>query len=184
MARRLTPLKIAFLLLIGALLLWVFSYPQVGACAITHQTQIVRGDSLAGLIEAGTEIQVAYGYYSCHEPVRGDIIIYKDPGNTTPIIKQVRAVSGDTFALARAERGAKIVVNGRILLTSTGEPYRVSRKAYELLSLYERDYEGVIPSGAVLILGNIPTGSRDSTQFGLVGAHELVGKVVEIKPAE
>ena len=48
-----------------------------------------------------------------------------------------------------------------------------------LLALYEKDYQGVIPAGAFLILGNAPGGSLDSTQFGLVSQEDLEGKVTK-----
>jgi len=48
-----------------------------------------------------------------------------------------------------------------------------------MLSLYERDYKGVIPKNAYLILGNLVEGSLDSSRFGLVGKSDFLGKVVK-----
>jgi len=46
-----------------------------------------------------------------------------------------------------------------------------------MLSLYERDYKGVIPENAYLLLGNRASGSVDSTTFGLVDKSGIVAKV-------
>lgn len=180
-----TPLKVALLLLVVAVFLWVAGYQNGGsACTVTYKTETVNGNSLRGFIEHGSQIQTAFGYYACHEVTAGDVVLYDDAGNSNPIIKIVRAVSGDTFALALSERGTKIVVNGEVLKTTTGEPYLISEKARNLLALYERDYEGVIPDQTVLLLGNLPGGSQDSTRFGLVSVGSLLGRVVKMAPLQ
>jgi signal peptidase I len=178
---KLTPLKVALLLLTTAALLWAFGFDQTRtACVTGYQTEQVLGASLAGLVESGDQVKIALNYYSCNPVSRGDLVIYRDAGNAHPLIKIAQAVSGDTFTVALSEGGAKILVNGRALMTTTGEVYRLSESSYELLSLYERDYHGVIPAQTLLILGNQPGGSRDSSQFGLVSMQDLVGKVVSV----
>lgn len=181
--KRLTPFRFAFLLLACAALLWLVGYSRsVGTCSIVYKTETINGSSLTGFAEHGDKVQVAFGYYSCGEVQRGDVVIYQDAGDVNPLIKLVRGVAGDTFMLALAEGGAKMFVNNEILKTTTGDVYRISEEAYRLLSLYEKDYKGVIPEGAVLLLGNLPRGSRDSTQFGFVGTESLIGKVVDVRP--
>jgi type IV secretory pathway protease TraF len=46
-----------------------------------------------------------------------------------------------------------------------------------MLSLYEKDYKGVIPENAYLLLGNLIFGSLDSTHFGLIDKSGIVAKV-------
>ena len=180
---RITPLKVASLLLASAVILWIVGYTNgVGACSITYKTQTVNGASLTHFVEHGDTVRVAFGYYECGVAKSGDLVIYKDAGDVNPLIKLVRGVAGDTFMLALAEGGAKMFVNNEILKTTTGDVYRISEEAYRLLSLYEKDYKGVIPEGAVLLLGNLPRGSRDSTQFGFVSTESLMGKVVDVRP--
>lgn len=178
-----TPIKVASFLLASAVILWIVGYTNgVGACSITYKTETVNGASLTGFIEHGDTVRVAFGYYECGAVKRGDVVIYEDAGDVNPLIKIVQGVAGDTFMLALTEGGAKIFINGVVLKTTTGHVYRISEGAYRLLSLYERDYKGVIPRDAVFILGNLPRGSRDSTQFGFVGVGSLLGKVVDIRP--
>lgn len=182
---RISPLKLSLLLLVIALILWIAgSFTGVGACSVLYKTEEVNGNSLANFIEHGSKVRIAYGYYQCGELRRDDVVIYRDAGNANPLIKIVKGLSGDSFMLAHSEGGAKIFINGLALRTTTGEPYRISADAIQLLSLYERDYHGQIPAGAVLILGNIASGSRDSTEFGFVGRDNLIGKVVEVLSAK
>jgi type IV secretory pathway protease TraF len=46
-----------------------------------------------------------------------------------------------------------------------------------MLSLYERDYKGIIPENAYLLLGNNISNSIDSTVFGLVDKSGIIAKV-------
>jgi signal peptidase I len=179
---RITPITFAFLLLASAVLLWIAGYANGGiSCSVLYKARTVNGSSLTGFIEHGTKVQVAFGYYACNPVGRGDVVIYDDAGNKNADIKIAKAIGGDRFALALSEGGAKIVVNDEVLKTTTGEPYRLSERAYDLLALYERDYAGVVPEHAVLILGNVAGGSRDSTQFGFVSSVDLLGKVTKIR---
>ena len=47
-----------------------------------------------------------------------------------------------------------------------------------MLSLYENDYKGMIPSKAYLILGNLSGGSLDASRFGLIDRSDILGKVL------
>ncbi|MDO8602079.1 MAG: signal peptidase I [bacterium] len=179
-----TPLKVAFLLLLGAIILWIAGYSQTDACPITYRTEIVQGASLAGFIEDGNKVKIAGGYYVCNPVLRDDIVIYRDAGNPDPIIKIAKGIAGDAFSVALSEGGTKIFINGTALKTTTGEVYNLNSDAYAMLSLYERDYNGIIPDKSLLILGNLPGGSRDSSRFGLISQNDLIGKVVKVTAAE
>jgi len=156
------------------------AWPENQACIKETKEMIVRGDSLSGVIEDGATVKILFGVYDCNPVERGDIVIYKYAGNADPIIKIIRAVSGDGFKLNKAKNGAgwNILVNGEVLKNSKGEDYIIDDRGYRLLALYERDYEGIIPDGGYLILGNLSSGSTDSTQFGLVAKGGILGKVV------
>ena len=60
------------------------------------------------------------------------------------------------------------MLNGEAIKNSEDYLYALDSSEYRTLCLYEKDYNGVIPSDAYLILGNFPQGSCDSTQIGLV----------------
>ena len=153
--------------------------PPVSSCTVTREAREVRGNSLSGLLEPGAQIEVLFGYYACHVPARGDIVVYRWAGNPEPIVKIVRGVPGDTLALKNEGQVWRIVINGSVLTTSGGIPYALGDAAHHMLSLYMPPTTSttVIPPHAYLILGNLAEGSRDSTRFGLVDISDMLGKV-------
>jgi type IV secretory pathway protease TraF len=46
-----------------------------------------------------------------------------------------------------------------------------------MLSLYEDDCSEGIPQNTYLILGNLTSGSLDSSRFGLIDKSDILGKV-------
>lgn len=151
----------------------VKSSNPTGACPTEDKEFTVKGDSLSGVIENGASVTLLGGYYACNEIMRGDIVVYNFSGSGDPLIKVVRGIPGDKFAIANGN----IVLNGQVLKTSKDEPYVLSSRAINMLNLYIKDYKGVIPNEAYLILGNVASGSLDSTSFGLVGKSDISGKV-------
>jgi signal peptidase I len=152
-----------------------------GKCPTVTTTKTVHGSSLAGFIENGQKITVKEGYYECHPVLRDDVVIYRYAG-TTPIIKIVKGIAGDSFALQPISSGKYyIVINGQLAQNSDGQPYVIGQDQYEMLSLYVRDFRGAIPRNALLIMGNLPGGSSDSSVFGLVDKGDLIGKVTRIR---
>jgi signal peptidase I len=146
-------------------------------CEIKEEKIVVRGNSLEPLIKDGQEVKALVGYYDCNEIKRDDIVLYFYVGSKEPLIKIVKGIPGDKFALEKTKEGWHILINGKVLVNSEGKPYLISERGYKILSLYEKDYKNTIPDDAYLILGNLPTGSFDSTEFGLVGRKEILGKV-------
>ncbi len=137
----------------------------------------VRGTSLLPLHAAGESLTLEVGYYSCRAPKVGELVVhrYKDK----EIIKIIKAVPGDRVSLADCERARCISVNGALARTSNGDPYYVTPQEERLLAMYEKDYNGVIPTRALLILSNRSAGTIDSRSFGLVSVTDLVGRAVK-----
>lgn len=156
------------------------SFTAPTPCLITTETRTVRGASLEPLIHEVEKVSLLAGYYDCHLVERNDIVAYQYAGNSAPIIKQVKGIPGDTFALILADANAHlhIVVNGKILSTSEGISYALMPRKARMLALYVNDYHGIIPEKSYLILGNLPEGSLDSTRFGLVSEDDILGKVI------
>lgn len=148
------------------------------SCVSNKKTENVRGGSLSGIVEDGESVKVWEGYYNCHPVRRNDIVLYKYADKPAPLIKIVKAVPGDNFRLEQVGNGWRIRLNGERLANSEGEPYRLADAQMRVLALYEKDYQGVIPEGAYLLMGNLANGSNDSTRFGLVSKNDLVGKMV------
>lgn len=161
-----------------ALLLAAGSAAAAADCTTDVEVRIVRGESLAGVLPAGSEIALHRGYYRCHAVERGDLVAYAPGGRPDPVVKVARGLPGDQFELRPARGGWRLVVNRRTLTTSADQPYLLGQGAYRVLVLYERDYKGKIPPDTYLLLGEIPSGTLDSTRFGLVHRRDLVGKIV------
>ncbi|MDP3052653.1 MAG: signal peptidase I [bacterium] len=147
-------------------------------CVTKIENRLVRGNSLSGLIEDGASVKILFDFYNCNEVMAGDIIIYNYSGDPEPLIKIVKAVPGDRFQLEQSPDGWNILVNGEILKNSQSRPYILDARGYKMLSLYENDYKGIIPTAAYLILGNLSNGSLDSSRFGLIDKSDILGKAV------
>jgi len=93
------------------------------------------------------------------------------------LLKVVKGIPGDKFELKETTGGWNIFINGQIVRNFENEPYVISGNGYKMLSLYERDYKGIIPQNAYLLLGNTSFGSVDSTKFGLVDRSGIIAKV-------
>ena len=136
----------------------------------------MSGTSMEGILSDGERVTVLKNYYACHAVARGDIVDY-DYGGPEDLVKSVMGVPGDMLAFQKSGSRWHILVNGAPLANAQGETYFVSDAAHRMLALYVGDEGGVIPAGAYLVLGNNPTGSIDSTWFGLASAGDFKGKV-------
>ena len=141
------------------------------------ETVIVRGDSLAPFLLAGQEVKICRGYYRSHPVERNDVVLVDYAGNENDLIKIVKGVAGDRLALQEEDvsRGWNILINGKVLSNSEGRDYVITGKRRKMISLYT----GVIPENVYLILGNVPSGSLDSTRFGLINERQIIARVVE-----
>lgn len=161
-----------------------FVLAPVTNCVTTPKILRVHGNSMRPFLEPETERIILEGYYVCHPVERGDIVVHRYASKSTPIVKSVRAIAGDTLALVSAQSPTpimlnkwNIIINGTILVNDAGVPYAISEGGYRMLSLYIRDYRGLVPRGSVLLLGENPNGSIDGIRLGLTSVSDLIGKV-------
>ena len=157
----------------------VSSVAQSGVgCPVEIVEEVVHGISLEPLIHNGQTVELHKGYYDCNDVGREDIVIYQLVEGEVPLIKIVKGIPGDSLLLQKTSDGYGwyILINGEILHNSIRQPYIIEGNRYSMLSLYVKDYNGVIHPGAYLLLGNRPRGSKDSTTFGLVGHGGLIGR--------
>lgn len=155
-------------------------HKEVGRCSFQQaKKEIVRGTSMAPLLKPNQEIIALYGYYKKCPVKRGDIVLYQHPGRQEPIVKFVKSVPGDVFAL-REDPGAggwHLYINGKLVRNSEGVPYLFSKQRVAVLKLYEK-HHNPLPENTYLLLGNRVAGSLDSTLFGLVDKNSILAKVV------
>jgi signal peptidase I len=146
-------------------------------CELKIEERFVKGDSLSPVLESGEKIKIDFNYYSCNEIKREDVVVLKYAGNYDPLVKIIKGLPGDNFHLKKEKSGWNILVNNEILKNSEGNPYVLSEQRQKMLALYERDYQGKIPSEYFLVLGNKVSGTMDSSYFGPIGKSKILGKV-------
>jgi signal peptidase I len=136
----------------------------------------VEGGSMSPRIAPGQMIYVREGEEECWgELKRGDVVLFRNGGSPFPLIKAIRGLPGDTLAM---KEGA-IIINGKPATNSAGEPYNLSPPRARMIGLYARDYHGIIPPKAFLVMGELTRGAADSSRFGLVLQSSILGKVIE-----
>lgn len=155
----------------------IFFGARISKCPMTKESREVRGASLGDQLKEGTEVTLLKGYYKCNEPKLGDIIAFNASGYADPVIKVVKAVPGDTFALSKTEEGNRLIINGKVAQTFDGTPYTLSDNRYKFLKMYEDGFKGIVPADAYILLGNVPSGSIDSIFYGFIARRHLIGKI-------
>ena len=148
------------------------------SCVVKTESRIVNGNSLSGLMASGVDVNISYGYYACNLIQRNDVIVYNYSGSDNQLIKIVKGLPGDAFNVSFIDGVWVLVINDKIVRNSNDEVYVLDKKQRQMILLYVDSYEGIIPKNTYLILGNLVSGSLDSTRFGLVGGRDIVGKVV------
>jgi len=152
------------------------------SCPVQEEIRTVRGNSLEPLVPSGSDIKALFGYYNCHEIKRNDLVLYHYGGDKVPLLKIAKGLPQDSFHLIKNENeDYNLLLNGKITTNSRGIPYVFSGNKYRMLSLYEHDYQGIIPQNAYLLLGDLASGSVDAGVFGLVDKSDIIGKAVVLK---
>lgn len=133
-----------------------------------------------GLVKKGQKIKILTNWYACHALERGDLVYYQYSTNFDPVVKVVRAIPGDKFKVTRdKDKGAwNLAVNGEVLMDEAAQaPYYFGANPSTVLSLYEKENNGVLKDGDVIVLSNVPPGSSDSGLFGVASVSDIVGRV-------
>lgn len=152
---------------------YALSMNALSWCQNTVIRQTVSGISMSPLLSDGQEIEVQQYTPECMTIERGDLVIYdyaQDITDANPVVKRVVGKWGDRFAYM----SGKISINGEIQKNSSWVEYVIDSN---MLALYARDYP-IIPPRTLLILWEIPTGSRDSSAFWFISEDEIDGKVI------
>ncbi len=101
--------------------------------------------------------------YRWDEPQRGDIIVFRFPGNQQKrYIKRVIGIEGDFISI----QDGQVSING----LSLDEPYIAAAPTYE--------GEWVVGSGSVFVLGDNRNNSNDSKNWGTLEEDAIIGKAI------
>ncbi len=111
-------------------------------CHELRAAKTIRGHSMEPLLQDGTENFARMGYYACHVPKHGDIVIARLVHDHDPIIKQIKAIPGDTLVVVPADTtdAFHLEINGQRASNSEGKPYVFDTARADMLRLYSRDY--------------------------------------------
>ncbi|MBI2011855.1 signal peptidase I [Candidatus Daviesbacteria bacterium] len=135
------------------------------------QPHKVSGSSMFQTLHDGDYIITNKISYRFSEPKKGEIIVFKDPGNSDEdYIKRIIGKEGDVVKLSTG----KVFVNGEAIR----EPY-LGRDAYsEPGAFLAEDQEVIVPQNHFFVLGDNRIASSDSRQWGFIGRDEIIGKAL------
>lgn len=168
------------LLVIGVTISYFLTFNKSStdnSCKPDIKQVIISGDSLEPLYRDGDKVKLDMNFEKCKGKtalLRNDIVVFKETEDSDPIIKIIMGLPKDEIEI----KDEKIYINDSILRNPVGEEYKLSYAEIKLLSLYAKDYKGLIPDGAYLVMGS-KLGSAGSNTLGLVGLKRLVGVVIK-----
>jgi len=132
--------------------------------------------SMVPTLLAGDQILVNKLYYTSHDPLPGDVILFELPRNPRQtFIKRIVGKPGDQIKI-----NTKILfVNGKAIL----EPYAINKDPQIIPEQAQpRDYFGpvIVPEGHLFLLGDNRDFSSDSRFWGCLPIRGVKGKVSTI----
>jgi len=163
------------LLLLLLTLQSLFSFDK--SCIELEVVRKITGISLSGLVEDGQKVRLLDNYYKCNPPKVGQIALYRW-GDRVNVAKVIKAIGGDKIEIKKIGAYYTLFINNKPAKNSLQEEYKFfDDRVFGVLKLYQ----GVIPKGQVLLLGNLIARSLDSKIFGLVPVSELKARLIPIK---
>ncbi len=154
-----------FLLLQQTRSLPAFIQPLVGRRAV-H----IQGDAMAPALRAGQVVSFEIQAYAHHPPQRGDIVLFKAPGDPSRLfVKRIIAIPGDQLLITN---GA-VSINGQVI----SEPYLLER--WVTYNSWPATGQAVtVPANQYFVMGDNRNHSSDSRAFGFVDREVIAGKLV------
>ena len=127
----------------------------------------VDGVSMWPTLEDGERLIINRAIYRLRDPLPGEVVAFRLPGEDELVVKRVIALPGDLVRI----RGGHVVVNGRVL----AEPYLPVGVVTLSRAMHDRSFR--IADGCYFVLGDNRAASDDSRLFGAVSRERLVGRV-------
>lgn len=132
---------------------------------------IIKGDSMAPLLEEGNRIIIDTDYYNNHEVLQGDIVAIDSRSAELPIIKIVKANDNNDVEI----KDNHLFIDGDILKNSQNQIYEFDDKEIKMLSLYIINRR--IPKNSFFVFGDNIHHSEDSRNIGVISKDDIIGKV-------
>ena len=137
-------------------------------------TLTVRGMSMSPIFSHGDKIKVNYSAYKDNSPKKNDFVVFR--WKKQIILKRVVAISGDKFKQTKNKYCKNLYINKKIQKNSKNQEYCFSSS---MLEVFQDSYFGVVPKNHVIVLGEVVSGSDDSSRFGLLPIQTIIGKIVK-----
>jgi signal peptidase I len=154
----------------------------------------VRGSSMEPALIKADKVFIDKISMWTNMPARGDIVVFRKPGENKRLIKRVIACPGDSIAVT----DGKLVLNGNIseepyvlpenrtdlpdlkvegeVLLVDNEPVRITGAEGDAVYALDNPEAGIIPDGFFLVLGDNRKISLDSRNWGLLPASQIIGR--------
>lgn len=138
---------------LAALLITTFALPT-----------IVYGTSMAPTLDSYDLLLINKLSYKTREPVRGDIIVFRNESVGKNMVKRIIGIEGDT-----------VEINNGIVFVNGSELEEIYIDDEDITS---RDLKVIVPRDKIFVLGDNRNDSRDSRnrEIGPVGEDVIVGK--------
>ncbi len=149
----------------GLLLLSLLSYYLVSRYVIS--SVVVQGRSMAPTLEDGERCFMDRWTLACRQPVRGDIVVVKDPGHNDYAVKRIVALPGEQVWIREGE----VHVNGQKL----EEPYLPL--GIPTSANGETDQYFFVGKNHYFVLGDNRHNSEDSRTYGALGRQQILGLI-------
>ena len=141
--------------------------------ALPKDTVIIRGASMAPCLQNGQKVEVRYKDF---EISKDSIVVFKHKNKT--ITKRVVALPNDKFSIMKKDKCYQLKINNKVQKTLSEKNYCFERK---MISYLSEAYKNKIPKLSYLVLGEVPSGSEDSSLFGLIEKKQIIGVLTNIK---
>lgn len=149
-----------------ALAIFVVVYWQIA------QPNQVRGQSMFPTFHDGEYILTDKLTYRFGSPKRGEVVILKSPKSPDQdFIKRIIGLPGEKIKL----QDGKVYING----TELNESDYLDATVFTPQESYLLEgQEKLIDDGKYFVMGDNRTASSDSRDFGPIGLHEFIGRVI------
>lgn len=139
------------------------------------QPFVVEGESMSPTFDSGDYLIVDELSYRFREPRRGDVIVFRYPGNPDIFyIKRVIGLPGETVSI---DQGAVTITKSDGSTLTLEEPYVIAEDA-----TYTEN--AVVGPGEYFVMGDNRPRSSDSRVWGMLPKHDIMGRAfLQLLPA-
>ncbi|MDO8633419.1 MAG: signal peptidase I [bacterium] len=138
--------------------------------AFVFQPFLVRGDSMVPNFHNGDYVIVdELSYRFLGEPSRGEVIVFKFPGDTSQkYIKRVIGLPGENVEIKE----------GKVYISSTGEPILLQESYLDPEERTEGFISLLLKDNEYFVMGDNREFSSDSRRWGVLPREDIIGKAL------